>query len=66
MKMRRNAEGGEFWGARASRVLVSASRRNRLSLCDVPLVNNAPRKVRDREDAFASTRDARAPRSPET
>ena len=66
MKTRRNAEGGKFRGAHAARVLVSASRRNRLSLCVVPLVSNAPRKVCSREGAFASTRDARAPLSPET
>src|SRR5437870_4265455 len=41
----------EDWVARASRVLVSASRRNNLF-----------REVRDGEDAIASTRDARATR----
>ena len=46
--------------AHASRVLVSASRRNNLSLCSVWSRRNARGKVRDREDAFANTRDARA------
>ena len=46
--------------AHASRVLVSASRRNSLCLCSVWSIKNALEKVRDREDAFANTRDARA------
>jgi hypothetical protein len=44
--------------AHASRVLVSASRRNSLSLCSVCSPRNAREKVGDREDAFANTRDA--------
>jgi hypothetical protein len=52
--------GGQIWLARASRVLVSASRRNSLSLCSGRSVSNALGKVCDREDPFASTRDARA------
>ena len=53
----------DFWGARASRVLVSASRRNRLCLDEnFRLRCVGLRKVRDREDALTSTRDARAPR----
>ena len=52
----------EFWRARASRVPVPASRRNNLSVgCGASSLTNAVRKVRDREDAFASTRDACAP-----
>ncbi len=43
--------------AHAPRVLVFASRENNLSLGD-----DATRKVRDGEDAIASTRDARATR----
>jgi len=51
-------------GAHASRVLVSASRRN--SLFSSPRVNGRVadgRKVRDREDAIANTRDACAPQT---
>ena len=44
--------------AHASRVLVSASRRNSLSFWAILLASNAPRKVRDREDAFANTQNA--------
>jgi len=44
--------------AHASRVLVSASRRNSLCLCSVWSIKNALEKVPDREDAFADTRDA--------
>src|SRR5918996_3883948 len=44
--------------ARASRGLVSGSRRNSLSLCGARGARNAPGKVHDRDDAFASTRDA--------
>ncbi len=66
MRVRFSARGALIWVARASRVQMqvrlglSASRRDSLSLCSVWSVSNAPRKVRDREDAFASTRDARA------
>jgi len=49
--------------AHASRVLVSASRRNNLSLCSVCSIKNSREKVRDREDAFANTRDACATRT---
>ena len=52
-----------FWGAHASRVLVSASRRNSLSSCSACHRAKSQRKVRDREDAFANTRDACAPRN---
>ena len=58
MSVRFTDRGRQTWGARASRMLVSVSRRNKLSLCGVPLVSNAPRKVSDREDAFVNTRDA--------
>jgi hypothetical protein len=61
MKMRHSAEGGRFWGAHASRVLVSASRRNDLSLCGVRTARTAPGEVRDREDACA-TLNARSKR----
>ena len=47
-----------FWVAHASRVLVSASRRNGLLSCAVWPISHALGKVRDREDAFADTRDA--------
>ena len=49
--------------ARASRVLVSASRRNNLSLGLHYRRTTNGRKVRDREDALASTRDACATQS---
>jgi hypothetical protein len=49
--------------ADASRVVVSASRRNSLSLCSVWFIKNVLEKVRDREDAFASRRNARATRT---
>src|SRR5207247_1513111 len=52
-----------FRGARASRVLVSASRRNSLFLRFFRTAKGVLVKVRDREDALASTRDARAPRN---
>ena len=63
-----NRAAAELRVARASRVLVSASRRNELSKrAEFTLrarsrfhVTKSPR----RRDAFASTRDARAPRSP--
>jgi hypothetical protein len=48
--------------AHVSRVLVSASRRNSLSLRGAGAARNVVAKVRDREDAFASTRDAYATR----
>jgi hypothetical protein len=44
--------------AHASRVLVSASRRNSLFWCNLWCAIGAPEKVRDREDALAGTRDA--------
>jgi hypothetical protein len=44
-------------------VLVSASRRNRLSNASWRAVFSQPIKVRDRENALASTRDARAPQT---
>jgi hypothetical protein len=47
-----------FWVAHAPRVLVSASRRNGLLSCAVWSISHALGKVRDREDAFANTRDA--------
>ena len=43
--------------------LVSASRRNELRFCPPERTFNAHGKVRDREDALASTRDACAPQS---
>jgi hypothetical protein len=46
------------WVARASRVLVAVSRRN--NLCQHQSYGE---KVRDREDAIASTRDACATRT---
>ena len=48
-----------FRVAHASRVLVSASRRNELPL-DFAAIEQIPavEKVRDREDALASMRDA--------
>lgn len=52
-----------FWGAHASRVLVSASPRNSLSLSSGCSASNARGKVCDREDAFANTRDACATRN---
>ena len=52
-----------FWGAHASRVLVSASRLDSLSSCSACHRAKSQRKVRDREDAFANTRDACAPRN---
>ena len=58
MSARFTTRGRQIRGARASRVLVSVSRRNNLLS-----VENALSKVRDREDAFASTRDACAPQT---
>ncbi len=48
-----------FWVAHASRVLVSASRRNELPL-DFAAIEEIPavEKVRDREHALASMRHA--------
>ena len=48
-----------FWVAHASRVPVSVPRRNELSL-DFAAIEQIPavEKVRDREDALASMRDA--------
>ena len=47
-----------------SRVLVSASRRNNLSFVFRPkLTEPSRKKVRDREDALAITRDVCAPQS---
>jgi len=46
--------GADFWVAHASRVLVSASRRNRLSFESRRSGSmQTPKKVRDREDALA-------------
>ena len=47
-----------FRGAHASRVLVSASGRNNLSLGSSRVRKRLCSKVRDREDALANTRDA--------
>ena len=64
MSGRFTASGRQIRGARASRVLVSVSRRNNLFVGrGVSSVENALSKVRDREDAFASTRDACAPQT---
>ncbi len=43
-----------FWVAHASRVLVSASRRNGLLSCAVWPISHALGRVRDREDACAT------------
>jgi hypothetical protein len=53
-----------FWGARASRVLVSASRRNNLTE-DIFSWGRMIRhtEVRDSEDAIASPRDGCATQS---
>ena len=52
---------------RADRALVSASRRNNFSVGPgVSSVTNGLREVREREGAFASTRDACAPQPPGT
>ena len=54
----------QIQGAHAFRVLVSASRRNNLSIARrYSWVEDAFSKVRDRVDAFASTRDACAPQT---
>ena len=66
MRARFTARGLQIWGARASRVLVSASLRNSLSLRTVCSATEAQGKGRDREDAFASRRDACAPQASET
>jgi len=51
--------GKSDWVTHTSGVLVSASRRNELLLTvSCSRAVNAFRKVRDREDALASTRDA--------
>ena len=64
MSLRLTARGRQIWGARASRVLVSALCRNSLFVSrGVWSVKNALRKVRDRGDAFASMRDACAPQT---
>ncbi|PYJ13938.1 MAG: hypothetical protein DMF31_02305 [Verrucomicrobia bacterium] len=53
-----------LWVAHASRVLVSASRRNSLRLWFFHRHTRTKlRKVRDRGDAIASTRDAHTPRN---
>ena len=49
--------------ARASRDLVSASRRNELSWRFAAGLNRVGREVRDGEDAIANTRDACAPQN---
>jgi len=54
----KRAAGISIWVANASRVLVAVSRRNKLSLCCIMKPALAFRKVRDSEDAIASTRDA--------
>ena len=51
------------WGAHASGVLVSASRRNELSFLLAAENERVSTEVRDREDAIASTRDACAPQN---
>jgi hypothetical protein len=63
VKMRCSAEGGRFWGAHASCVLVSASRRNNLFLKDRPATATCQRESPRSRNAFASTRDARAPQN---
>jgi hypothetical protein len=63
VKMQHSAEGGQFWGAHASRVLVSASRRNNLFLKDRPVTATCQRESPRSRDAFASTRDACAPQN---
>ncbi len=50
-------------GAHASRVLVSASRRNGLCLSLTRSAGEALKEVRDREDGLANTRDACAPQN---
>ena len=53
------SDASSLWVAHASRVLVSASRRNNLFLVAVaPVFTKRQGTVRDREDALASTRDA--------
>ena len=59
MKLLSSPTSAMVWVAHASRVLVSAPRRNNLSLCSSRSASQALREVRDREDALASTRDAR-------
>ena len=59
MSLRLTARGRQIWGAHASHVLVSALLRNNLFVSRGDWsVKNGLRKVRDREDAFASMRDA--------
>ena len=61
MNVRLTGAIGHFWVAHASGVLVLSSRRNDLSGGPgVSSVTHTLRKVREREDAFASTRDPRA------
>ena len=58
--MRRSPNGaGEFWGAHAPRVLLSAPSPKAL----VDSESAHPEKVREREGALASTRGASAPRT---
>ena len=58
----RNAERqAVVWGAHAARELVSASRRNNLLSGAISVPLGTDNKVRDREDALASTRAACAP-----
>ena len=53
-----------FWGAHASRVLVSASTPKQTFQKFKHLIcSERTRKVRDGEDAIASTRDACAPQN---
>jgi len=54
----KRAAGISIWVAHASSVLVAVSRRNKFSLCRIMKPALAFRKVRDSEDAIASTRDA--------
>jgi hypothetical protein len=64
MSMRFRVRARKIWGAHAFRVLVSASRRNNLSIGrGGSWAKGALSKVRDRGDAFASTRDACAPQT---
>jgi len=54
----KRAAGISIWVAHTSRVLVAASRRNKLSSCCIMKPALAFRKVRNSEDAIANTRDA--------
>jgi hypothetical protein len=59
------AGGKSDWVAHASGVLVSASRRNKLHFkISCFRAASGRQKVRDREDALASTRDACATQNP--